>query len=519
MANNETVIRTNHKFKAVQTSGKNFPLLDKNTIPDLILNPPAPATDGVLIDGESETFEITIGNPSRLKVMLVWMDEKGDPAAQNALVNDLDLELLFGLNPAIQPYSLSASSPSNAATNTGKNSVDNVEQIIVDNPAAGTYTIRVSAASVPTGSQEFAIVICKDAAMEATISAQPTAPGANRNGLTYLPVTGGEVTFTANVIGGTPPYSIAWDFDGDGSNDRIDSGVTTLPFTTAPAFTYPGGSRIYQAKLTVTDSSPTPALTATSELTVAILSPPTAGITAVPTSGEAPLEVFLSGSLSTSNLSTFHWDFGDNTGTITTTTPNTSHTYTGGGSFTPTLFVTDFVGQTSNSVSTSILTTKRSVDTFAHKLRANLNFTSNTAKLQLITIVSELALTRKEARDQIKNEELVGDIYTVRLDPDGSNISLGDFSLDKRGSAKTADGVFKLISSRKGQIKLKSTNPNIITAFQSLGMSATTPSSNKKDPATYFTVPAVIEREDVVYRTVFNVLWTNKNGSKAKAKQ
>jgi glucose/arabinose dehydrogenase/Ca2+-binding RTX toxin-like protein len=74
--------------------------------------------------------------------------------------------------------------------------------------------------------------------------------------------------------------------------------------------------------------------------------PPTAAVTANPTSGPSPLAVDFDGSGSSDpdsgdTLASYRWNFGDGSPTETTTTPTTSHTYSTKGTYTASLRVQD----------------------------------------------------------------------------------------------------------------------------------------------------------------------------------
>jgi hypothetical protein len=100
------------------------------------------------------TFEITGGDA---RVTLAWTDPAGDPAAASALVNNLDLVLIAPDGTLHYPWILDPANPASAAT-TGVNNRDNVEQVLVSNALTGTWTARVSGASVPIGPQSFALI-------------------------------------------------------------------------------------------------------------------------------------------------------------------------------------------------------------------------------------------------------------------------------------------------------------------------------------------------------------------------
>jgi glucose/arabinose dehydrogenase/PKD repeat protein len=87
--------------------------------------------------------------------------------------------------------------------------------------------------------------------------------------------------------------------------------------------------------------------------------PPTAVVTANPTSGPLPLTVDFNGSTSNDpdagdTLSAYLWDYGDGSPTETTTTPTTSHTYSTKGTYTASLRVRDNHGALSDPATVRI---------------------------------------------------------------------------------------------------------------------------------------------------------------------
>lgn len=87
-----------------------------------------------------------------LKATLVWTDPPAavvpgggldDPT--RVLVNDLDLSILGPPSSTTYfPWTLNPANPSAPAVRSTRNDVDNVEQVLIDSPPTGTYTIRVS---------------------------------------------------------------------------------------------------------------------------------------------------------------------------------------------------------------------------------------------------------------------------------------------------------------------------------------------------------------------------------------
>lgn len=107
--------------------------------------------------GATQSVNINVpAGASRLKVLLNWNDPAGAANANPALVNNLNLTVVNGATTYL-PYTLDPNNPGNAATN-GVDNVNNVEQVVLNNPAAGTYTLNVTGVAVPSGpSQAYSI--------------------------------------------------------------------------------------------------------------------------------------------------------------------------------------------------------------------------------------------------------------------------------------------------------------------------------------------------------------------------
>jgi len=130
--------------------------------------PQAPAAAEIIQEGWWREGGITTGNtlgytvdvpesvPS-LRATLVWTDPPGSPSAARALVNDLDLLVRAPGGETFEPFVLDKDAPSEPAT-TGRNAVDNVEQVLVENPAAGVWTIEVNGFAVPQGPSGFSLI-------------------------------------------------------------------------------------------------------------------------------------------------------------------------------------------------------------------------------------------------------------------------------------------------------------------------------------------------------------------------
>jgi len=109
---------------------------------------------------EVTTNTITIPpNTSRLKLMLYWNDPAGAINCHESvcLVNDLDLRLIDFNNNATLPLVLDPANREDLAVE-GVDRLNNVEQLILDHPTAGNYSIEVEGFNVPMGPQEYYLV-------------------------------------------------------------------------------------------------------------------------------------------------------------------------------------------------------------------------------------------------------------------------------------------------------------------------------------------------------------------------
>jgi hypothetical protein len=107
----------------------------------------------VLMSGQTREFQIFVpgGASNPLRVTAVWNDPAplGVPAGNiddptPALLNDVDLRLISpNGSDAWHPWILNPTFPTNGAM-TGDNTRDNVEQVFVESPASGIYTIRLT---------------------------------------------------------------------------------------------------------------------------------------------------------------------------------------------------------------------------------------------------------------------------------------------------------------------------------------------------------------------------------------
>ncbi|MEM9213229.1 MAG: S8 family serine peptidase [Cyanobacteria bacterium P01_F01_bin.150] len=104
--------------------------------------------------GSIETFEVASDGSNPLKATIVWTDPAGTPQGRGldvntpVLVNDLDMIIVEtkanGSTSRWNPWTLDPSNPNAAAVRTTRNRVDNIEQVVIDNPnPSSTYDIVI----------------------------------------------------------------------------------------------------------------------------------------------------------------------------------------------------------------------------------------------------------------------------------------------------------------------------------------------------------------------------------------
>ncbi|MFC1748141.1 S8 family serine peptidase [Pseudomonadota bacterium] len=105
------------------------------------------------------TYPISVAEDDHeLKATIAWSDAAATPYAAKALVNDLDLELVDPNGNIHYPFTLSGlENPSAPANQDRPNRLDNVEQVMVIDPVAGEWEVRVRGHSIQN-KQEFTLV-------------------------------------------------------------------------------------------------------------------------------------------------------------------------------------------------------------------------------------------------------------------------------------------------------------------------------------------------------------------------
>ncbi|MFD2248491.1 S8 family serine peptidase [Pontibacter ruber] len=119
--------------------------------------------EATISTNETRTFTIAVPQGARLlKATLVWHDPEAEPGASKALINDLDLTLTrTSTSQHWQPWVLSSFPHPDSLmlpARRGTDRLNNVEQITLSAPVAGTYQLTVRGHQVATGPQSFSMV-------------------------------------------------------------------------------------------------------------------------------------------------------------------------------------------------------------------------------------------------------------------------------------------------------------------------------------------------------------------------
>jgi hypothetical protein len=116
---------------------------------------------GGLDTGQSRAHSITVRSSGQpLKITLVWTDPPAELSAGKALVNDLNLVVTSPGGAEIYRGNVNfAGGFSQPQVNPAPDDPNNVEMVIVRDPALGAWTVTVEGKAVHVGRQGFALVV------------------------------------------------------------------------------------------------------------------------------------------------------------------------------------------------------------------------------------------------------------------------------------------------------------------------------------------------------------------------
>lgn len=175
-----------------------------------------------LSTNQTQTFTYNVeSNNTPLRLTLVWTDYPGSTTATKALVNDLDIKVT---SPSgVVYYGNDFTSPYNSTFDR----LNNVENVFINSPEVGTYTVEVVGYNVPQGPQPFALYASANFGATVVDTIAPTctltapANGATVSNTVTLSATASDNQSVSRVefyVDGvkvatdtTSPYSYAWD--------------------------------------------------------------------------------------------------------------------------------------------------------------------------------------------------------------------------------------------------------------------------------------------------------------------
>lgn len=117
---------------------------------------------GLVANGITNNLSINVpAGTKEVRFMLYWNDVPATASASTALVNDLDLVVTDPSSGTHLPWVLdptpNAANLDAPATN-GADHLNNMEQVLLTNPQAGTYNLAITGFNVPMGPQKYYVV-------------------------------------------------------------------------------------------------------------------------------------------------------------------------------------------------------------------------------------------------------------------------------------------------------------------------------------------------------------------------
>ena len=184
-----------------------------------------PAVDTILAEnvieaevaqGEVYRFVVVIDpEDTELRVTIAWDDVPGTPNVNPVLVNDLDIRVIDPNGNTHLPWTLNPQNPDAPAVRSARDGVNNIEQVWIENPVPGGYTVEIVGFNIADGpTQTF---------------------GAASNGFLVNCSSAGLVSFGAPVIpcNGSVGLQVI-DCDLNTSDTVIDSVQVTVASTSQP---------------------------------------------------------------------------------------------------------------------------------------------------------------------------------------------------------------------------------------------------------------------------------------------
>jgi hypothetical protein len=185
----------------------------------------------VLTNLQTRSYTINVSSPGRpLKATMVYADPMGNPAATRARINDLTLKVTSPTGTVYWGNNGLLDGPWSTPGGTA-NVVDTVENVFIQNPEVGNWTVEVIASEIvadarletPEVDADFALVVSVAPSARKT---QFDYDGDNKADISVFRPTGGlwylqrsQTGFTALQFGIETDRIVPADYDGDGKTD------------------------------------------------------------------------------------------------------------------------------------------------------------------------------------------------------------------------------------------------------------------------------------------------------------
>lgn len=110
-----------------------------------------------IVNQEEKTYSIQIpSGVTEAKFLITWNEIPAALQNTKVLVNDIDFEIINSEGKSILPLVLNPFNPAKLAEE-GIDSINNIEQIVINNPSEGTYQLKVKGEKSITVNQKFSI--------------------------------------------------------------------------------------------------------------------------------------------------------------------------------------------------------------------------------------------------------------------------------------------------------------------------------------------------------------------------
>ena len=158
-------------------------------------------------------------NVSQLKVMVYWHDKEGSTAASTSLVNDINIQLVTSSGNSYNPWVLD---PTPNSSNLNQNAVrgidnlNNMEQVTINNPVSGNYTLIIDGFTIPFGPQDYYVTyefIDDQVELTYPIGGESFVPGETEL-IRWDAIDGGSFSLQYSINGGNTWNNISNNING-----------------------------------------------------------------------------------------------------------------------------------------------------------------------------------------------------------------------------------------------------------------------------------------------------------------